>query len=250
MVNVFLKTYVGLKKHLSYRGWVSKTHSTCANGVAQGCSFSLLAINVCMAIWAKFISLIPHVSCKAFIDDAYMWARIAHIQQLQIALDVTKQWNKLIGQKLNAEKSVLWASSTPARKLAKTCFPDIPLHLEFDALGAKLPRSIHPRGMQRCINRRIDKIRADIQNIGALPVSRRTKEKLIAAKITPQCSFAAEITDLTQKTVSDLQTDMVTVLWENRPHWRSKMLVLALLSNQQLKLFQIGTRRFKYLGSY
>ena len=35
VVNVFLKTYVGLKKHLSYRGRVSKVHSTCANGVAQ-----------------------------------------------------------------------------------------------------------------------------------------------------------------------------------------------------------------------
>ena len=61
-------------------------------------------------------------------------------------------------------------------------------------------------------------------------MSRKSKSKLIAARIIPQCSFAAEITDLTKKAVSDLQTDIVTALWENRPHWRSKMLVLSLLA--------------------
>lgn len=102
-----------------------------------------------------------------------------------------------------------------ARTTAKSSFPDIPLHLEVDALGAKVYTSQGNATMQRQV--KIDKIRADIRNIGALPVSRRTKEKLIAATIIPQWS-AAEITDLTQKTISGLQTDIVAVLWENRPH--------------------------------
>ena len=228
VVNVFLKTYVGLKKHLSYRGWVSRAHSTCANGVAQGCSLSLLAINTFMAVWVKFVSLIPHVTCKVFIDDAYLWVRIQHLHHLQTALLVTKQWNNLIGQKLNPDKSTLWATSTAARNQAKVCFPDIPLALEFDALGAKIYTS--QRNATACSPDRVAKIRADIKNIAALPVSRKSKSKLIAARIIPQCSFAAEITDLTKKAVSDLQTDIVTALWENRPHWRSKMLVLSLLA--------------------
>ena len=228
VVNVFLKTYVGLKKHLSYRGWVSKQHSTCANGVAQGCSLSLLAINTFMAVWVKFVSLIPHVTCRVFIDDAYLWVRIQHLHHLQTAFHVTQQWNLLIGQKLNPDKSTLWATSTSARSQAKTCFPAIPLALEFDALGAKIYTS--QRNATACSPERIAKIRTDIRNISALPVSRKTKSKLIAAKIIPQCAFAAELTDLTKKAVTDLQTDIVTALWENRPHWRSKMLVLSLLA--------------------
>lgn len=59
IVNFFVKMYTGLTKHLSYRGWVSSKTITCANGVAQGCSFSLLAINVYMAVWVRFVTLIP-----------------------------------------------------------------------------------------------------------------------------------------------------------------------------------------------
>ena len=73
VVSVFLRMYAGFKKHISYRGWVAQQYSTAANGVAQGCSLSLIAINVYMAVWARFVSLIPHVSCRAFIDDAYLW---------------------------------------------------------------------------------------------------------------------------------------------------------------------------------
>ena len=166
VVNVFLKTYVGLKKHLSYRGWVSKQHSTCANGVAQGCSLSLLAINTFMAVWVKFVSLIPHVTCRVFIDDAYLWVRIQHLHHLQTAFHVTQQWNLLIGQKLNPDKSTLWATSTSARSQAKTCFPAIPLALEFDALGAKIYTS--QRNATACSPERIAKIRTDIRNISAL----------------------------------------------------------------------------------
>ena len=66
LVNVFLLMYKGLHKHLSYRGWISKHSVTNANGVAQGCSFSLIAINVYMHVWATFIEhiLMSHPECS------------------------------------------------------------------------------------------------------------------------------------------------------------------------------------------
>lgn len=228
LVSIFLRMYAGFEKHISYRGWVAQRHSTSANGVAQGCSLSLIAINVYMAVWARFISLIPHVSCRAFIDDAYLWVRIDHIDQLRIALDLTAQWNTLVGQKLNKTKCNLWATSTQARKSAKSHFPEIPLVLEFDALGAVIYTS--ERNAYGFSPARVEQIRTDIRNIGALPISRKSKAKIVAAKILPQCSFAAEISDIPKKVLSDLQSDIATVLWENRPHWRSKMPVFCFLS--------------------
>ena len=140
IVNVFILMYKGLHKHLSYRGWISKQSVTNANGVAQGCSFSLLAINAYMHIWATFIEHIPHVVSRVFIDDAYLWVHINHVNDLARALQMTEQWGVVVGQKLNHSKSVLWATSGNARQIAKKNFPSLPLFLEFDVLGAKCIR--------------------------------------------------------------------------------------------------------------
>ena len=122
VVNVFLKMYASLKRHLSYRGWVSSTATTAANGVAQGCSLSLLAINAHMAVWSKFIALLPHVSCRVFIDDAYLWVRLSRIHFLEKALQVTEQWNLLIGQKLNPDKVHAGLPTPKLERLPNVCF--------------------------------------------------------------------------------------------------------------------------------
>ena len=132
VVNIFLMMCRGLSKHLSYGGWISKTHTTNANGAAQGCSLSLIAINAYIHVWACFIDHTPHVVSRVFIDDAYLWVRSSHISHLRTALQATEVWCTLVGQKLNHSKSVLWETSSQARKEAKHTFPELPLHLEFD----------------------------------------------------------------------------------------------------------------------
>lgn len=126
VVNVFLKMYGALRKHLSFRGWVSCKPVSCANGVAQGCSLSLIAINVYMAVWARFMSLLPEVMYKAFIDDAYIWVRLAHVDVLHRAFEATRQWNKLVGQKLNPDKCTLWATTGPARERERESQKNLP----------------------------------------------------------------------------------------------------------------------------
>ena len=228
IVNIFVKMYQGLAKHLSYRGWVSAKAVTCANGVAQGCSFSLLAINVFMAVWVKFIHTIPHVVARVFIDDAYLWVSVQHIANLRIALQVTEQWTLLLGQKLNTAKSTLWATSKHARSLAKQAFPAIPLSCEFDVLGTKMYTSVRKSFLFP--ESKVDLICNDVRNIAALPVSHTTRAKLIATKVIPQCTFAADVSDVPKAALNRLQSAIVTALWHNRPHWRSKMLVFCFLA--------------------
>ena len=180
IVNVFVKMYSSLKRHLSYRGWVSSTATTASNGAAQGRSLSLLAINVHMAVWSKFMSLIPHVCCRVFIDDAYLWVGLSKVNHLATALQVTEQWNALIGQKLNPTKSSLWASNSKARKSAKKLFPTIPLVLEFDALGAKIYTS--QREAFQFPDQKVVKIGNDTKNIAALPTPTKVNCQLIASK--------------------------------------------------------------------
>ena len=228
IVNLFVKIYDGLKKHVAYRGWVSSTPITCANGLAQGCSFSLLAINVHMAVWTRFMDLLPHVTCRAFIDDSYLWVRLIHASQLRTAFDVTQQWSKLIGQQLNAAKSSLWATNTEARRVAKSLFPEIPLVLEMDVLGTKMYTA-----QRKCTlfpESKTEKICNDVKNIAALPLSCKNKAHLIASKVIPQCSFASEISDMPKSALNKVQGVIATALWHNRPHWRSKMFVFCFLA--------------------
>ena len=228
VVNLFLMMYRGLHKHLSYRGWISKNAVTNANGVAQGCSLSLLAINSYMHVWATFIEHIPHVVSRVFIDDAYLWVKLNQIHLLQTALQTTELWGSLVGQQLNPQKSVLWATSPGARKQAKQLFPHLPLHLEFDVLGAKTytsPRDSYIFDTNKCY-----KIVADIKNIANLPIGRTVKEHLIGSKVLPQLTFASHISKIPKKHIEKIQSEIAQVFWGGRPHWRSKMLIFALLT--------------------
>lgn len=72
IVHVFIQLYTNLRRHLTLRGWISPVATTASNGVAQGCSLSLIAVNLFMSLWAIFTNLIPHVTAKGCIDDAYL----------------------------------------------------------------------------------------------------------------------------------------------------------------------------------
>ena len=228
LVNMFTMMYQGLKKHLSYRNWTAHTPVTNANGVAQGCSLSLLAINVHMHVWACFIDRFQHITCRVFIDDAYMWVSIVHSHLLQQAFRTTELWGLMVGQHLNHGKSVLWGTSPAARSLAKSTFPQLPLSLEFDLLGAKIytaERNAFLFDPAKC-----SKVITDIKNIANLPVSRKVKTDLLGAKVLPQISFATQVSKIPKRLLERIQNELVSVYWGNRPHWRSKMLVFAFLS--------------------
>ena len=229
VVNVFVKMYASLKRHLSYRGWVSSTATTAANGVAQGCSLSPLAINAYMAVWSRFIALIPRVTCRVFIDDAYLWVRLSRVHCLEKALQVTEQWNLLICQKLNSDKSSLWATSSKARKTAERLFPTMPVVLEFDALGAKIYTA--QRSAFQFPDHKAVKIYNDAKNIAALPIPLDIKRQLISSKVIPQCTFAADISSIPKLTCAKIENEIANTIWGRRPHWRARVLVFTFLRN-------------------
>ena len=228
VVSIFVRQYSGLRKHLSYRGWTMHTATTSPNGVAQGCSFSLIAINAYMRSWLAFLHDIPHITCRIYIDDIYLWASIQHIANLKIALEVTQLWDTLVGQKLNPDKSVAWASNCDGRKTMKRTFSDFLIHEVIDVLGTKLYTS--QRNSFEFPEEKTHKILLDIRNIGALPLPRKIKSQLLGAKVIPQCSYAAHITKIPKAVLDKIQAEITQALWGNRPHWRAKHLVLGFLA--------------------
>ena len=153
--------------------------------------------------------------------------RIHNISILEQAYKVTELWDFLVGQKLNTNKSVVWGTSANARKRAKQTFPDMCLKLEFDVLGSQ----IHTTNRAVCPfpEEKIAKIVADARNIAALLLPRADKVKLIGMKVVPQCTYAAGFNSISKHSVGKIQTEIVHILWQNRPPWRARWLVLAFL---------------------
>ena len=205
-----------------YKQW-STPQSTTA---AQGCSFSLLAVNVYSMVWSCMLQKLPEVTHAGFIDDSYI-CRIIHLQVLQHALQVAELWDLLSGQQFNHGKSKLFATTCEARSQAKHAFPSICCCLEIDVLGTTLYTS---RRRVFCFPpEKVRKITQDAKNIAILPLAVEVKATLTGMKILPQCTCASGISRITKKDLGKIQAEIINILWHGRPIWRAKWLVFALV---------------------
>ena len=222
VVNVFVKLYTGLHRHLAYRNWMRPTPTTAANGVAQGCSLSLLAMNLYNKVWYHLLVHLPSVSARAFVDDSYLWCKLDRIHQLHTAIQITKHWDLLVGQLFNPDKSSMWSSHSHGRKQLRSLFPEFPVELEFEVLGAK---------MYTCSRKafRYDlgthkQILTDIAN----RIPAHVKNLLIGAKVIPRLTFASHVTQIPKRELTQLQSAVIKALWHGRPKWRAKWLIQAI----------------------
>ena len=226
--NFIARMYEGLHRHMSYKGWYAPEATTAPNGMAQGCSLSLLAINLYMKVWILLIERLPSITAHAFVDDSYLWASLTHADDLQVALQVTNLWDVLSGQATNEGKCTSWGTNRAARKKIKALFPDMKLQFAFDVLGALVNTTF----AKRCSasKDKLEKVVTDIRNIAALPLPVDAKATLVSMKVTPQCSYAACQNAWPAQDLSKIQTELTKVFWGNRPQWRSKWLVLGALA--------------------
>ena len=107
----FLALHTRMTRFLSFKQWTRAQPISTPNGVVQGCSLSLLCINVHMAIWVWIISNIEGIDFRAFIDDTYIWSRLPSIANLVAAVRATELWDSLCGQFLNASKCEVFATT-------------------------------------------------------------------------------------------------------------------------------------------
>ena len=135
-VRAFLGLYTRMTRFLSFKQWTRAQPISTPNGVVQGCSLSLLCINLHMAIWAWLVDHIDGVDFRAFIDDTYLWTRQSSIDGLVAAVRATELWDSLCGQFLNVGKCELFATSGPLRKALKAAFPQMKLVEVVNILGA------------------------------------------------------------------------------------------------------------------
>ena len=229
VVMMFSQIYANLRRLLTYKGWISTTPTTCANSVIQGCSLSLVAINVHMALWCKLIDKLPGMFSAVYVDDSYLWTHLDNCRVLREAIEITANWDSLTGQLANHCKSSAWASNTTGRKLLLENFPDMTHEKVIDVLGARLNTT--EQKATAWDPQKTKKILRDLKSIKALPCPVAIKEHLIGLKITPQLAFVPHLSAVPKKDLKVVQDQLASIIWKNRPMWRCRWLIIAMLAS-------------------
>ena len=225
LVSFFVRIYKGLKRHIAYKGWISPTATTAANGVVQGCSLSLVAVNVHTKVWVHLLETLPTLSMRAYVDDAYLWCKIQHLADLSTALQITSLWDELVGQRLNAAKSTVWGTSRVARHAVAHACPDMKLEFVFDALGTRIYTS--NKDDFHFETKTLEHVCQAVDCIGALPLPVNIRAHLIGAKAIPKLTYGAHISRTPKAALQKVQNGVTRALWRGRPKIRAKHLVLT-----------------------
>ena len=228
VVMVFSQSYANLKRHLSYKSWISPEPTTCANGVIQGDSLSLIAINVHMALWIKLIDKLPGMFAAVYVDDAYLWTHLDNCRILREAIELSTRWDEFTGQLINHSKSSTWASNTVGRKKLAKIFPKMIHEKIIDVLGARI-QTCEQKAMA-WDSQKTQKILRDLKSIKALPCPVVIKEHIIGSKISPQLAYTPHLSGVPKKELKLIQDQLVSIIWKNRPMWRCRWLIIAMLA--------------------
>lgn len=114
--------------------------STPSNGFVQGCSFSLQAVQGLLAVWTRYIestnAIPPMITTSGFLDDNNMRCQAAHASDAAHALEKawsrSQEFDEFAGMQTNFQKTVVFANTHDAEKLARPifCCGDTPLALK------------------------------------------------------------------------------------------------------------------------
>lgn len=182
-----------------------------------------------MSVWALLLRKIHHIHFAAYIDDSYIWTRLEHVQLLKKALDVTDLWDSSTGQNLNKKKCQVFATSTCARRKLKGHFPELDHAKVITVLGANL--NVTNNNNTLWPPEKSQKIIRNLKSIRAIPCSRDVLSHLVATKVIPQLTYMPSLSSIPKKFLQLAQDEIASSLWKNRPMWRSRWLVLGLLSS-------------------
>ena len=228
-LNVWTQLYQNFRRFLTLGQYIDDTLLASSNGVAQGDSASVLAVNLLMSAWTAVLKVFPNIQSFVFIDDAYLLAGADHLTELAQAVQTTKLFDSLVGQKFNPEKSAGWATSKRAKKDMAQLIPDIPCSDFTAVLGAFVKSCSKTKTFDTIAHGEI--IRQVLKDIFSLPVGLKQKAFLVGSKVISKMLYLPELNPWARLSLDSFQSNILGVLWGDRPHWRCAELVFALLTN-------------------
>ena len=224
-LKTWAKLYNGFERFVCWHSFISEAPIIGSNGVAQGDTSSVLAVNILMSAWAFVVKAFPSIRAAVFVDDAYLYTEACNVETLAQAVAATEAFDTMAGQELNLSKSSVWATSPAAKKEILRVFPNVQCEDFVEVLGGFVKASSVPKVLNS--PDLFQTIKNFIHDIARLPVDFRAKVKLISLKIVPKITFASEIRPWPRKSVEAFTSAIIFALWGNRPTWRSAEILFA-----------------------
>ena len=228
-LNVWTQLYKNFRRFLTLGQYIDDTSLASSNGVAQGDSASVLAINLLMSAWTAVMKVFPNIKSFVFIDDGYLMTNAGHLDELAQAIQTTRLFDTLVGQKFNPDKSAGWATSKKAKNDMSQLIPDIPCSDFTEVLGAFVKSCSKSKTFDTIAHGEI--IRQVLKDIFSIPVGLKHKAFLVGSKVISKMLYLPELNPWARLSLDSFQSNILGVLWGDRPHWRCAELVFALLTN-------------------
>ena len=160
----------------------------------QGCPLSVILLNLLVTVWIRAIETeVPSAQPLGFADDTGATAHGDHaVDTLQKVLSITKDYERLTGQRLNAGKSKCWGTSLQAKAEAKQLHVDgekLKCVDDMRCLGAHLSFS-HSSFVNKVAQQVLEPAKQRARRIGWLPLPMQARAQLVGSMVNPYALYS------------------------------------------------------------
>jgi hypothetical protein len=193
----------------------------------QGCSFSVLAVNLLFSVLIKRLeTAAPRVISFYYIDDAHMMAPAAHAEQFYQAVEETTTFDALIGQHLNLNKSTLFATTTTTRKTLLHKYPDMKIAHVLKVLGYSFSTVLRPT--RKNADQRVQDAIDGLKSFQYLPLTVNRLQQLVKIVTLPKAFYGCELNLPSLAKLASLGTMILKVLFSVNKRYCERNLTFLL----------------------
>ena len=220
--------YAQLRRRFRIGGHVG-TAFRASNGIIQGCPLSVMLLNILMNVWARAVrSEAPEVTPAVFADD--VGAYTSSVSAAQRALAVTGRFATITRQRLNTDKSKVWATTAESRSsLNNLTLQGKPLQQTKGSriVGAHLRFTYGERNTTG--EKRVENGIVIAKRIRWAPLPMFLRAKLIASLVNPGSLYGYPVAGLPQVSMNAIRSAVMSAVWGTRRKLRCRELVFTLL---------------------
>ena len=212
----------------------------CQNGMVQGCALSVLSLNMLYSVWRRDLERVcPAISCSCFLDDLKFWDNCVKDdgQVLAEAFVHVLEFDTVIGQKINEDKSEIFARSISAAERFKARIrTEFSSKVRVKSLGKvqSLVNSLFCKQQTE----RVDKAIARFDRIDCLPLTPHQKTVYILMHVNPIWLYGTDLQLPRKADIRRLQSKIINLFWDPlHKRVRARYAVLACIVPPKIEPF-------------
>ncbi|CAE8735501.1 unnamed protein product [Polarella glacialis] len=191
--------------------WVGEPWQA-VNGWCQGCAITVYACNLLFSVLNfRLRNATPNVRSCQFVDDQSIDAPFQFRAELVKANTEVMLFHDRCGQDCNEKKTNSTGTDEAGRKWVAMALPMCKVAVHIEGLGVDINTTA-----TRCspvMTSRFEKTIPHYEKIGNLPVTRRDKAELVAAKCATNYSWGAAVTIAPAKVIAAQRSATTRAVW-------------------------------------